>query len=151
MGNSIALDVLNYIMLFGLLPISFFWLRRAFKIAIKKDYSFVALKRGVPPDNPKKYAPFSLAINLIAGLVLAGLFIYILVSGLVEYFDKFSTAEIASSKLHFILALSLYGSKASSNIYQTWTSIVGSTIWLKLIFDFILSRQAHLNMKKKGK
>lgn len=149
MGTSIALDVLNFIMFIGLLPISFFWLRRAYKIAIKKDYSFVALKRGTPPDNPKKYAPFSLAINLIAGLVLLGLFIYVITLGAIET-SNLSFEEMTSSPILVFLGMSLYGG-GGSDIYVTWTSIVGSTIWMKIIFDFILSRQAYLNMKKKRK
>lgn len=35
--------------------------------------------------------------------------------------------------------------------YETWTAIAGSTIWMKFVFDFILSRQAHasaLGVKK---
>ncbi|MBU1364003.1 MAG: hypothetical protein KKE51_09310 [Gammaproteobacteria bacterium] len=27
--------------------------------------------------------------------------------------------------------------------YETWSAIAGSTLWMKFIFDFILSRQAH--------
>jgi hypothetical protein len=138
-------DGLNYIMFIGLIPIAFFWLRRAYKIGIKKDYSFVALKRGVPPDNPKKYAPFSLLINLIAGLVLAGLFIFIITSGIVEYYEKWASPDLVGSRFLFILTTGIYSN------YEIWTAIVGSTIWLKIIFDFTLSRQAHLNMKKKGK
>lgn len=136
-------DVLNYLMFIGLLPISFFWLRRAYKIGIKKDYSFVALKRGVPPDNPKKYAKYSLAINLIAGLVLAGLFIFIIVSGIIEYYAKWASTELVGSKFLIIITTGIYSN------YETWTSIVGTTIWLKIIFDFITSRQAHFKVKKK--
>ncbi|MBA3032829.1 MAG: hypothetical protein KKF85_05705 [Gammaproteobacteria bacterium] len=33
--------------------------------------------------------------------------------------------------------------------YETWSAIAGSTIWMKLIFDFILSRQAHSTLGKK--
>ena len=31
--------------------------------------------------------------------------------------------------------------------YSTWSAIAGSTIWMKLIFDFILSRHARLISK----
>lgn len=108
--------VINYVMFFGLLPLSFFWLRKAYKVGIKKDMSYVALKRGEPPENPEKYAKFTVAINLIAGLVLAGLFVFILITGLYSY-------------------------------YSTWTAIVGSTIWMKIIAEFILSRQAHFKRR----
>ena len=33
--------------------------------------------------------------------------------------------------------------------YETWSAIAGSTIWMKFIFDFILSRQAHPIIGKK--
>lgn len=34
--------------------------------------------------------------------------------------------------------------------YGTWTAIAGSTIWIKLFADFIVSRQAHPFFKKKS-
>jgi len=78
---SVALTWLLYLALF---PIGFFWLRRAWRILLRQDYSEVALRGGVPPENPKKFAPYTAAVNLIAGLiavtvivgVLAGLFHY---------------------------------------------------------------------------
>ena len=33
--------------------------------------------------------------------------------------------------------------------YGTWTAIAGSTIWMKFIFDYILSRHAHPIVPKK--
>lgn len=75
-------NVLNWILLIGLIPISVFWLRNAWKVAIKKDLSYVALKRGVSPKNPEKYAIFSVAINLISGLVLAAVFLLVIINGL---------------------------------------------------------------------
>ena len=106
--------VMNLILFIGLFPISFFWLRRAWLIGKKKDYSYVALKKGLPPENPKKYAIFSLGINLIAGLTLVSVILLILIIQLK---------------------------------YETWTSIVGPTIWMKFFAEFILSRQAHLFKK----
>lgn len=69
-------------MFLGLFPISFFWLRRAWLIGVRKDYSFVALKRGLPPEHPKKYALLSVAINLIPGMVLFVTILLILFIGL---------------------------------------------------------------------
>ena len=107
--------VLTWILFLGLFPISFFWLRRAWRIGVKKDYSFVALKKGLPPENPKRYAIYSLGINLIAGLVLASVVLLIV-----------------------IFALE----------YDTWTAIVGTTIWTKFFAEFILSKQAHFPKRK---
>ncbi len=74
--------VITWMLFIGIFPISFLWLKRAWTIMIKKDYSYVALKRGVMPENPEKFAPYSLAINLIAGVVLVIVIILVLTVGL---------------------------------------------------------------------
>jgi len=61
---------MNWILFIALFPISFVWLRRAWRIAVKRDFSEVALKQGLPPDNPQKFAPFAAAINLLAGVII---------------------------------------------------------------------------------
>jgi hypothetical protein len=61
---SIAITWLLFLALF---PMAFFWLRRAYRIFIKKDYSEVALKRGEAPADPGKWAPATGIINLAAG------------------------------------------------------------------------------------
>jgi len=63
---SVALTWLLFLALF---PMAFIWLRRAWRIVMRRDYSEVALKRGVPPPDPEKFAPFEAAINLIAGII----------------------------------------------------------------------------------
>jgi len=62
--------VLNWILFLALFPITFFWLRRAWRIIFKSDFSEVALKRGEPPPNPARFAPYCAAINLVGGVVL---------------------------------------------------------------------------------
>ena len=57
----------TWILFLALFPMTFIWLRRAWKIFLKKDYSEVALKRGSSPPDPKKRAPFTGLLNLIAG------------------------------------------------------------------------------------
>lgn len=110
---SVAMTWLLFLALF---PIIFFWLRRAWRIVGKRDFSEVALKRGAAPPNQEKYAPWAAAINLIASAILI-----------------------------FVIIGVVTGSLA----YQTWSAIAGSTIWMKIIFDFIISRQAHLFGEKK--
>ncbi len=101
---------MTWILFLALFPMAFFWLRRAWRILIRKDYSEVALKRGESPPNPRRWAPVAGMINLAAG----GALVYVIVSvGL--------------------------GTLA----YETWIAISGSTIWIKLFADFIVSRQAH--------
>jgi hypothetical protein len=102
---------LAWVMFLALFPITYFWLRRAWRILVRRDYSEVALKRGVAPADPRKFAPFEAAINLAAGTVTAGVI-----------------AAVALGAVDYV----------------TWTSIAGSTIWLKLVASFILSRHAHL-------
>jgi hypothetical protein len=58
---------MTWILFLALFPMAFFWLRRAWRITIKRDFSEVALKRGLPPENPGRYAPYEAAINFLAG------------------------------------------------------------------------------------
>ncbi len=107
---------MTWILFLALFPITFFWLRRVWRVAVRKDYSEVALKRGEPPANPAKYAPYATAINLAGSATL----IYV-----------------------------VFGVVSGSLAYETWSAIAGSTIWLKLILDFALSRNAHFKVDKK--
>lgn len=101
---------ITWILFLALFPMAFIWLRRAFRIFIKHDYSEVALKRGEGPPNPKAWAPATGLINLLAG----------------------GAAVVAI--LGVVLAMLPY---------KTWSAIAGSTIWLKVFADYIVSRQAH--------
>ena len=105
----------TWVLFIGLFPFSFFWLRKAWKIFILKDYSQVALKAGKTPDDPQKFALLSGLISLIGGVVFAIVIILILMNGLK---------------------------------YDTWSAIVGVTIWMKLLADFAISRYAHFKWKK---
>jgi hypothetical protein len=62
---------LTWILFLALFPITFFWLRRAWRIVVRHDYSHVALKRGVPPPHPERFAPFAAGINFVAGAITA--------------------------------------------------------------------------------
>jgi len=76
--------ILTWILFLALFPMVFFWLRRAWRILIKKNYSEVAIKRGLPPKNPKKWAPFVGLLNLICGGIAVGTIISVLL-GLYPY------------------------------------------------------------------
>ena len=108
---------LTWVLFLALFPITFSWLRRAWRILIRRDFSEVALKRGRSPQNPEKFAPYAAAINLVCGGV----------TGFV-----------------------ILGVLAGSFEYDTWTAIAGSTIWIKFMLDFILSRHAHPFMLRKN-
>lgn len=70
--------IFNWIFLIALVPVSFFWLRRAYRILVKRDFSEVALKRGIPPPDAEKYAPYEMVINLVGGVVLVGVLVAVL-------------------------------------------------------------------------
>lgn len=61
---------LTWILFLALFPMAWFWLRRAWRIGVGRDYSEVALKRGEPPENAAKWAPYEMALNGLAGLVV---------------------------------------------------------------------------------
>lgn len=108
---------LTWILFLALFPIAFFWLRRTWRILARRDHSEVALKRGVAPAHPEKFASYAAAINFVAGAVVL-----------------------------WVIAGVLSGTMG----YETWSAIAGSTIWMKFIFDFILSRHAHATWGKKN-
>ncbi len=61
---------MTWILFLALFPIAFFWLRRAWRIFAKRDFSEVGLKRGEPPANPEKFAPYTGALNLVCGSII---------------------------------------------------------------------------------
>ena len=75
---------ITWILFLALFPMAFFWLRRAWRIVVKKDFSEVALKHGMPPDNAQRYAPYEAAINFVAGAIAVGT-IGGIVTGTLEY------------------------------------------------------------------
>ncbi|MFY9326775.1 MAG: hypothetical protein WAO76_01935 [Georgfuchsia sp.] len=70
---------ITWVLFLALFPISFFWLRRAWRILVRRDFSEVGLKGGESPVNPEKFAPYAAAINLIAGSI--SVTVIIMVSG----------------------------------------------------------------------
>jgi hypothetical protein len=86
-GEAMIFDVsvaLTWIMFIALFAMSFFWLRAAWRILIRRDFSEVALKRGVSPANPEKFAPYALLINLLGGSILVVVIVSILF-GQIDY------------------------------------------------------------------
>ena len=110
---QVSRHALLWIIYIALFPMAFIWLRRAYRIIVKRDFSEVALRRGEPPDNPEKYAPYTAATNLVAGSVIGAVAIGV-----------------------FAVPLR----------FETWTAIAGSTLWIKIFADFIISRQAKLKL-----
>ena len=84
---------LNWILFLALFPIAFFWFRRAWRILFRRDFSEVALKGGMPPANPARYAPYTLAINLIGGVVIV-FTIFGIVTGSMDFDTWTATAGV---------------------------------------------------------
>lgn len=61
---------LNWILFLALLPMAFFWLRRSWRILFRRDFSEVALKRGVAAPEAERYAPYDAVLHLVAGAVI---------------------------------------------------------------------------------
>jgi len=77
MNRELISFVLNWGLYLSLYPVAFFWLRRAWRIFIKHDYSEVALKRGISPPNPKGWAPVAGIVNLVTGSIAVWLIVTI--------------------------------------------------------------------------
>ncbi len=103
--------LITWVLFIGLFVLAFYWLKRAYVIILKKDYSYVALKWGKSPAYPKKYAPYYFLTNLGAGLIFVLVIVFIVFYGLE---------------------------------YEKWTAAIGTTFWMKIFVEFILSRHAHL-------
>ena len=69
---------MTWILFLALFPISFVWLRRAWRILVRRDFSEVALKKGLPPPNAEKYAPYEMAINMVGGVVMVVVLVAVL-------------------------------------------------------------------------
>lgn len=82
---------LTWLLFLALFPMVFFWIRRAWRILIKKNYSEVATKRGLPPKNPKKWAPFVGLLNLICGGIAA----WVIISVLIGFYSYETWSAIA--------------------------------------------------------
>jgi hypothetical protein len=74
----------TWLLFLALFPLAFFWLRRAWRIQFKHDYSEVALKGGMPPPDAGSWARWEMLINAVAGLAV----LYVIVgvaAGLLHY------------------------------------------------------------------
>lgn len=86
---------LTWILFLALFPISGFWLYRAYRIAVKKDYSVVALKKGVPALNPRKFAIPDVILHMVA----ASLLIFTIYGVVVEAWSYNTWTALAGSTI----------------------------------------------------
>ena len=96
---------LTWILVLAPFPISFFWLRRAWRIVVPRDFSEVALKCGQSPPNPEKFATYEMAVNLITGTLI----VVVIVAVLLGQLDYATGSAIAGSTIwcKFFLDFSL--------------------------------------------
>ncbi len=80
----LSVNLFPIFFLLALFPVAFFWLRRAYRILVKRDFSEVALKKSLPPPDPERYAPYEMVINLVAGVVIV-MVIGVVLLGLLDY------------------------------------------------------------------
>jgi hypothetical protein len=133
MDWGVSIAIIDWVFLLALFPIAFFWLRRAWRILIRRDFSEVALKKGLPPPNAEKYAPYEMIINLVGGIVMLAVLTSVL------FIPLFSVVDLVPlSATEYVLER------------EDWIAVAGSTLWIKLFTSFALSRQAHgFTLKKK--
>jgi hypothetical protein len=126
MNWGVSIAILDWVFLLALFPVSFFWLRRTWRILVKRDFSEVALKKGLPPVNADKYAPYEMAINLVGGLVMVMVLVSVLFIPLLSVVDL-----VPLSATDYVLGR------------DDWIMVAGVTLWMKLFASFALSRHAH--------
>ena len=108
-----SIYILNWFFLLALVPVAFIWLRRAWRILVRRDFSEVALKKGVPPPDAEKYASYEMIINLVSGGVLVGVLVSVLVF---QALDREDWMALAGSTLWIKLFLSFaLGRQAHGN------------------------------------
>lgn len=73
---------LTWILFLALFPMAFFWFRRAWRIVVRRDFSEVALKRGVPPAEPERWAHYAMVLNGLAGVVVSVVIVLVLFTGI---------------------------------------------------------------------
>ncbi|MCW8858076.1 MAG: hypothetical protein OQK50_09355 [Deltaproteobacteria bacterium] len=118
MGFDVS-TAMTWILFLALFPMAFIWLRRAWRVLIKRNYAEVAIKRGLPPANPKKWAPFVGLLNLTCGAIVSWIIVGV----------------------PFWIGTGILLGPFQS--YDSWSAIAGLTIWGKIIADFIIRSQAH--------
>ena len=97
---------MTWLLFLALFPIAFFWLRRAWRIVVRRDFSEVALKRGESPPHPEKFAPFAALVNLVGGAIVVAVIGGVLI-GYWEYESWSAMAGITIwCKFFFDFALS---------------------------------------------
>lgn len=126
MDWGVSIAILDWVFLLALFPVAFFWLRRTWRILVRRDFSEVALKKGMPPPNADRYAPYEMAINLLGGLVMVAVLVSVL---FIPLLGVLGLVPVAADQ--YVMGR------------DDWIAVAGSTLWIKLLASFALSRHAH--------
>jgi hypothetical protein len=86
--------IFNWLFLLALVPVALFWLRRAWRILIRRDFSEVALKKGLPPPDAERYAPYEMIVNLVGGVIMVGVLVAVLGFQALEREDWMAVAGV---------------------------------------------------------
>lgn len=146
---SIVVALVMYgILYLSLFSIVFFWLRLVRNVVLRKDYSEVALRKGASPPHPKKLAPFFVVLNSVCALILIGVILYVPVTGfaLIDWDVFTSDATSWGNRLGVIvyIPLMVYNQAEWSQGQINWVAVAGSTIWMKIMLTWAITRHAHL-------
>jgi hypothetical protein len=136
MDWGVSIAIIDWLFLLALFPVAFFWWRRVWRIFVLRDFSEVALKKGMPPPNAAKYAPYEGVINLVGGVVIVSVLISVLFIPILSIVDL-----VPPSASAYVL------------VRDDWIATAGVTLWMKIFASFALSRHAHgidFSRKKKS-
>jgi len=86
---------MTWVLFLALFPIGFFWLRRAWRIVMRRDFSEVATKHGAPPPDAQKWAPYEMAINLVSGAII----VCVIVAVVLGAWDYSTWSAVAGSTI----------------------------------------------------
>jgi hypothetical protein len=105
---------LTWLLFLALFPMAFIWLRRSWRILVRRDFSEVALRRGEPPPNAERWAPYELLINFLAG----GVAVFLIAGVVIGALDYDTWTAIAGTtiwcKLFASFALGRHAHAAAS-------------------------------------
>lgn len=145
MFHSIVALIFFALLYVALFPITYVWFRLIWRVVVVRDYSEVALRKGVAPPDAQRIAPFFVGLNLVAGTILLAVILYVPSAGW-DAIDAQAFAQAAlADRLGVVLAIPMLAYKATIfNAAIDWVAVAGSTIWIKLMLGWALARHAHL-------
>lgn len=145
MFHSLVALVFFALLYVALIPIAFVWFRLIWRVLVWRDYSEVALRKGVAPPNPQQIAPFFVGLNLIAGTILVAVILFVPSAGWAMVNPEVFAQSSLADRLGVVAAVPMLAYRATLfGGDLDWVAVAGSTIWIKLMLNWALARHAHL-------